>query len=291
MQPDPTIPPPDRRPRKPVIAVPAGAWDCHVHIFGPQDRFPLAARRTYTPPVSDVADFEAMLATVGVERAVIVQPSVYGTDNACTLDAVRRSQGRWRGVAVIDGATPDSALAEMNEAGFKGIRLNVATFQDATVLATLEHQAARLLEFGWHLQIFCESHYLPELFPRLDRIRNDIVIDHMGFVRDGSGPADKGFQALLARLREGRCWVKLSGAYRISRQGPPYDDVRPIAEALLAANPDRLVYGTDWPHPWAPDMTGPMPNDGDLMDQFAALVPDGGLRRRILVENPLRLYG
>ena len=285
------IPRPDRDTRKPATLVPSGAWDCHAHIYGLREKYPLWTGASYNPPVADVEDYRHMLEAVGIEHAVIVQPSAYGTDNHCTMDAVIRSNGAWRSVAVIDDKTTDAQLEEMNKVGFKGVRLHVFAAPDEAMQQQIERQAARVLPFGWHLQIFTESQYFPELFPQLDKIRNEIVVDHMGFVRGSLSAHDAGFQVLVARLREGRCWVKMSGAYRISRKGPPYDDARGIVEALLAANPDRLVFATDWPHPWAPDMTGPMPNDGDLVDQFAAIAQDEGLRRKIWVDNPARLYG
>jgi len=279
---------PDPAPRRPALALPPGSCDCHSHVFGPAARFPYAAGRAYTPPDCTTADYVQMLRTVGCERAVIVQPSCYGTDNSATLDALRSGSFAFRGVAVISGAESDAGLASMHEAGIRGIRLNLHTRGASLGLDDAVRLAARIRNFGWHLQIYADLATLPDLDALLAGLGSTVVIDHMGLPRVDQGTQAPAFARLLRALADGRCWVKLSGAYRLSRSHPGYPEVTPFARALVAANPERLVWGSDWPHP---NFDGAMPNDGDLVDLLADWIPDANSRRQVLVHNPARLYG
>ena len=273
-------------PGKPKLAIPAGSCDCHAHIFGPADKYPFAPNRSYTPPEAGIEAYGRMLAALGFERAVIVQPSVYGIDNRCTRDAVVASGGKWRGVAVVEPCVTESQLADLHAAGCRGVRINLL-FKGGLQLNVLEQIARAIKPLGWHVQLLLDGRDLPQLADRLKRLPVDVVVDHMGHMPASLGVGHAGFQTLLELLRGGRCWVKLSGAYRISSLPQPYDDAVPFARALVETAPDKLVFGTDWPHP---SITIPMPQDAMLLDLLPTWVPDEATRRRILVENPARLY-
>lgn len=273
-------------PGKPRLKIPPGSCDCHAHIFGPQNKYPYTPNRSYTPPDASIAAYRRMLAALGFEHGVIVQPSVYGTDNRCTRDAVVASAGKWRGVAVVDPGVSASVLSELHRDGFRGVRINLL-FKGGLQLDALEQIARAIGPLGWHVQLLLDGRDLPELAWRLERLPVDFVVDHMGHMPASLGVQHTGFQTLLRLLRGGKCWVKLSGAYRISSKPLPYDDAVPFARALVETAPDKLVFGTDWPHP---SITVPMPQDAALLDIFGTWVPDENTRRRILVENPARLY-
>lgn len=282
-------PPPDFNPRRPKLAFPPGATDCHAHVFGPADRYDYAPNRGYTPPDVLLEHYQHMLATLGVERAVLVQPSVYGTDNRAHLDALASAGPSFRMVAVVDDDVADGELERMAAAGVRGVRIN-AVNQGGLSLDILERMAARLNPLAWHIQLFVEVAKIAELEQRLAALPVPVVIDHMGHTTADKGLDHPGFQALLRLLRGGNTWVKLSGAYRLSREPrPPFSDIVPYARALIAAAPERCVWGTDWPHPMVNDR--PMPNDGDLADLLADWEPADAQRRAILVDNPARLYG
>lgn len=281
-----TIPGPHARTKPPRQTAPDGACDCHFHVFGPESRYPYSDARGYTPPDAPLAAYQAMLDTLGVTRAVIVQPSVYGTDNACSLDAVERLGDAARGVAVLDETVSDAELDRLHASGFRGTRFNIES-AGGVPEAQLEAVAARVATRGWHIQVYVDGGRLPELAPRLADLPTEIVIDHMGHMDPAAGTDQPGLAALIDLLRAGRCWAKLSGAYRIDTSGAPFAAATPIARALIEAAPDRLVWGTDWPHP---QVKGPMPDDGELFDWFLEVTADADLQRRILVDNPARLY-
>jgi predicted TIM-barrel fold metal-dependent hydrolase len=244
----------------------------------------MVAERGYTPPPARVQDFRAMHRVLGIERAVIVQPSVYGTDNRVTLDAIAAYGPECRGVAVVDPEIGAGDLVALHRAGIRGVRLNLSF--GGLGLDSLEAIAARIAPFGWHVQLLLDGRDLPDIAARLRALPVAVVVDHMGHMSVAHGLDHPGFRALLDLVGSG-AWVKLSGAYRVTAAGPPYADVAPLARALIAANPERAVWGTDWPHP-AHD--GPMPNDGDLLDGLLDWAPDEALRM-ILADNPARLYG
>lgn len=268
---------------------PAGATDCHMHIFGPYGRYPLSPGRSYTPPEASVAAYRAMCEAIGIERTVIVQPSIYGTDNAVTLDAVEAlGRDRARAVVVVDEGFDIPALRAMAERGACGVRFN-AVSGNGTPLAQLEALGRRLAELGWHLQLYAHPAEMLELEPVLARLPCPLVIDHMGGVKaDQQGADHPAFQALL-RLLHGGAWAKLCG-YRSSAAGTPYGDVAAMARAMIEAAPERCVWGTDWPHP---SLASPeeVPDDGVLMDALGDWAPEAAQRRAILVDNPARLYG
>lgn len=267
---------------------PANSTDCHCHIFGPYDRYPLSPGRSYTPPEASIAQYLEMLDTIGLRRTVIVQPSIYGTENTVTLDAVEAiGLDRARAVVVVDDSFDAAQLEAMAERGACGVRFN-AVSGNGTPLDQLERLAEHLAPLGWHLQLYTHAEHLPALEPVLARLPIPVVIDHMGGVQAREGGLDSpAFYALL-RLLERGAWAKLCG-YR-SSAGHPYADVAPMARAMIAAAPDRCVWGTDWPHP---SLHGPeeVPDDGYLLDLLGQWAPDLAQRQAILVDNPARLYG
>ncbi len=270
----------------PAWRSPAGGCDCHFHIFGPFERYPLSPRRSYTPSrPAPVAAYRRVADTLGLDRGIVVQASIHGTDNACTLDAVAELGPGYRAVVVVDATVTDADLRAMDARGARGVRFNIAT-GGGTPIDELDAIVARIAPLGWHLQVFTTAEHLAELAPRLGRLPVPLVIDHMGGAQAADGTETAGVRALRRLLDAGRTWVKLSG-YRASA-GPPYSDVAPLARALLAAAPERCVWGTDWPHP---NMAADVPDDGELFDLLGAWAPDEAARRRVLVDNPAALYG
>lgn len=281
------VPPPIANPTTPSWRPPAGATDCHIHIWGPESDYPYSPDRGYTPPDASVADYLHMLNTIGFERCVIVHPSVYGTDNRRSLDAAREFGAIARGVAVVDDSASESELRELHDSGFCGTRFNLVS-KGALDTRILENVAARVGEMGWHIQVFATGKMLVDVAPLLRKFKNDIVLDHIGGMDGTADLTQPGFQVMMDLLAEGRTWVKLSGAYRVDHGPAPWPQARPFAEALIDAAPDRLLWGTDWPHPGP---AGAMPDDGDLVNALGEWTTDETLRRKILVDNPAKLYG
>ncbi len=275
---------PPKTPRHPV---PAGAWDCHFHALGPVDRAALAPARAYDPPDCGVAEIQRLHDRLGFARGVIVQGSVYGTDNGVTLAGLRAAKGRYRGIAVIDADTPERALDDMAEAGVAGVRVNVL-YGGGVGFATGKAVEARVKARRWHIQLLIDIARPEVPWDWLERASVPLVFDHFGHFDARLGPGAPGFQRMLRLVRDGRAWVKITGPTRISAApAPEHADVRPLAEALVAAAPGRLVWGSDWPHV---ALWGRMPDDGDLVDDLARWGLDEAMRRQVLVENPLRLY-
>jgi predicted TIM-barrel fold metal-dependent hydrolase len=283
------IAPPHPDPHPPrAFTPPPGACDAHCHVFGPAHRFPFARDRSYTPPDAGIDDFERLQRRLGLSNAVFVQASCHGTDNAALLDALRRGGGRYGGVAMIDDDTPDADLDELHAAGARGTRFNfVAHLGGAPDPAAFWRTVERVAPRGWHVVLHFDARDLPAYAGLLADLPCPYVIDHMARVDATAGLDQAPFAALLDLLADERCWVKVSGAERLTAGGlPPYDDVVPYARALLAAAPDRVLWGTDWPHP----NVRHMPDDGDLLDLVADFAPDEATRHRLLVDNPRVLY-
>ena len=281
----------DPQPRKPRLVMPPLACDTHAHVCGPAARYAYSAARIYTPPDALPSQHRHMLTTLGVERAVLVQPSVYGTDNAAMLDALAADPLHMRAVAVLESGVSNTDLERMHALGVRGARCNIVDVKEGKgrlPLDMLNALAAKIRPFGWHLEFLMHVDEFPDLDRMLEGFPVDVVFGHLGYMRTDKGLAAPGFQALLRLLRSGRAWVKLTGPYRISTGAMPYSDVTPLAHALVDAAPGRVVWGTDWPHV---TLKGPMPNDGDLCDLLAAWVPDEAARHRVLVDNPAKLYG
>ncbi len=280
-------PHPDPHPPK-VFIPPPKACDAHCHIFGPASQFPFAKQRAYTPPDSGIDRFEELQERLGLSRAVFVQASCHGTDNSALLHAVRRGNGKYSGVAMIDDDTTDLEIRQLHEAGVRGIRFNfVAHLGGAPDLDTYWRLIKRIAPLGWHVALHFDAKDLPNYAQMLDQMPVPYLIDHMARIRVEDGLEQEPFQTLLAMLNDERAWVKLSGVERITASGsPPYSDVVPYIQALIATAPDRVLWGTDWPHPNVQHM----PDDGDLVDLLAAFTADDSVYSRILVENPERLY-
>jgi len=291
------------RPITPVnFPVPPNACDCHTHIIGDPREFPFFAGRVYTPEMALPKEMSALHRALHIKRVVIVTPSVYGTDNSATLYGLRARGANARGVAVIDEKTPESDLDTMAAAGVRGIRLNLATGgQTDLAVARLRLTAAldRIKSRNWHLQMYASMTVISGIKDLVSASPAPVVFDHFGGAQAALGLEQPGFADLVGLVRSGSAYVKISGAYRASTQAPDYLDVAPFAKALIAANPDRVVWGTDWPHPntspsghLATDVIPPLAiDDGRLFNQFAVWAPDAGLRNKILIDNPARLYG
>jgi predicted TIM-barrel fold metal-dependent hydrolase len=282
--------------------VPPGACDCHVHVFGPVERFPFAPERVFTPGPAAVEDLLALQRALHLERVVIVQPSSYGADNACTVDALRRLGARARGVAVIDAATDSAMLQSMHEAGVRGVRVNLETYSKhdpAVARELLEDAASRVAALGWHVQTYTNLAVLDGLHDAIQSLPVPLVVDHFGRPDAALGVSQQGFAALLSLVKSGKVYVKMSAPHRISAQ-PDYADAAAIARALLDANPDRVLWGTDWPHTGGrpgvsrrPDVLEPFrrEDDGAALNRLESWASDTVRLRKILAENPARLYG
>ena len=281
---------PDPKPKKPNFTPPPGACDAHCHIFGPAAKFPFAEGRSYTPPDAPFESMQVMQATLGIERAVIVQATCHGADNSAALAAIARSDGRYRGVAIVDDSFTDDDFKQLDEGGMRGIRFSFARhIGNAPDFTKVRRIVERIAPLGWHVVIYMEALDIVENADALADLPLPVVIDHMGRVKTKDGVEQEAFQLLLGLLRDqDDFWVKICGAERISSAGAPYSDAVPFAQACIEAAPSRVLWGTDWPHP---NIEGHMPNDGDLMNLLALHAPDEAVRNRILVDNPARLYG
>jgi len=294
------------QPRTPIaFDVPAGGCDCHTHIFGDPGRFPMTAARVYTPEPALVGEMRTLHRALHMDRVVVVQPSIYGTDNACTLDAVKQLGPRARAIAVIDvqARGSDTMLADMDAAGVRGIRLNLETsgIADPSVGSQRVRAALdRLRGSRWHIQMNTRLSMIDAIRAEVAGAPVRFVFDHFGGAQASLGQDQPGFRSLVDLVRGGSAYVKISGAYRSSTQSPNYPDVTPFAKALIAANPQRILWGTDWPHPDSTPVTGrkntdiaPLLqiDDGALLNQLPVWAPDAALRTRILVSNPAELYG
>lgn len=289
----PLCPGPDPEPRAPRFDPPAGACDAHAHTFPAEHAGRYTPARSYTPPPASLADYLRVLDRLGLARGVLTQPSVYATDNSAILDGVAAAPDRLRAVAAVGQDVTDAELARLDAAGVVGVRVNIVDaggmpFED---LDAVWRFTERIAPLGWHLELLAHVDALGgdgALLSRLGALPVPVVFGHLGYLKTDKGVDHPAFQRFLELMRGGRAWVKLTGAYRISSvDGPPYPDVAPFAQALLSANPDRVVWGTDWPHP---RHHGRMPNDGDLLNQLADWTDDAALRARVLAQNPAALY-
>ena len=283
-----TTAPPDPHTRKPKFRPPPLACDAHCHVFGPAAKFPYAPDAPYWPPDSPFEGLQELHSMLGIERAVIVHASCHGADMRVTLDAIARSGGRYRGTAIIDESYEEKDFEKMHAGGIRGVRFNfVKHLGGRPDMAFFNRTVQRLPELGWHLILHLDAQDLVEFKDLFRKIPVPMVIDHMGRVNAADGLDQPPFKVLLEFMRNPNGWVKICGAERVSSKGPPFTDALPFAQALIAAAPERILWGTDWPHPnvkW-------MPNDGDLVDLLALAAPDFEIQKKILVENPARLYG
>ena len=292
------------QPSTPVnFDVPAGACDTHTHVFGDPQRFPFAPARAYTPEPASVAEMRALHTALHTDRVVIVHPSVYGTDNSCTLDGMKQLGSIARGIAVIDEKTPESALDEMDRAGMRGIRINLETSgqsDPAVARQRFQEGVDRIKRRSkWHIQVYTRLSVIEGIKDQVMAAPMPVVFDHFGGAQAAPGVSQPGFDTLLDLVRKGKAYVKISAPYRSSTQPPDYADVAPLAKALIAANPQRILWGSDWPHPASPVAHRPVTDitplwqvdDGRIFNQLPVWAPDAALRTTILVENPAKLYG
>ena len=289
----PVCAPPDPHPHTPKFEFPPFACDCHAHICGPQSVYNYIPERIYSPPDALLPEYTRVLDTLGCSRAVLVQPSFHGTDNSAMLAVMKTAGPAFRGVAVVADTATVHELEAMHAAGVRGARLNIVDVREGKGQLPIERIAKladRIKPFGWHIEFLMHVDEFPDLDATLGKLPVDVVFGHLGYVKTEKGIAAPGFQALLRLLRGGRAWVKLTGAYRISWQTLPHADTNEFAHALMATAPDRIVWGTDWPHVMT-KWTIPMPNDGAVADLLLDWIPDAPLRRRVLAENPATLYG
>jgi predicted TIM-barrel fold metal-dependent hydrolase len=291
------------QPSTPVnFDVPEGACDCHVHVFQDPNKFPMLPTRPYTPELVSVDELRSLHRALHIERVVVVQTTVYGTDNSNTLDAMKQLGSRARGVVVIDEKTPNSALDEMERAGVRGIRINLETAgQTDPAIARQRFQAAveRVKGRKLHIQIYARLSVIMGIKDQVESAPVPVVFDHFGGTQAALGVDQPGFRNLLDLVKSGKAYVKISAPYRSSTLAPDYPDVAPIAQALIAANPQRILWASDWPHPGTPESsrknTEITPffqiDDGRILNLLPLWAPDAAIRKMILVENPAKLYG
>src|SRR5262245_8874390 len=280
----------------PAIRAPAGACDAHFHVFGPESRYPYRdPKLRYKPPLAPLEEYLALAAKLGIERFVFVQPSAYGRDNDCMLDAMREvGTARCRGIVDVDADASDAEFERLNGLGVRGVRINVSPVHPpepglaAKLMPRIDRLEPRCAELGWSLDFLLPGWLTQEMMGRLATLKVDFTLAHMGMFLAKDGVAQPGFQQLLGLLRsgDGRCGVKLTGVYRMS-QAPGFADATPLAQALAATAPDRLIWGTDDPHVSFADRTGSV----SLFNLLGPWIPDQGTRRKVLVDNPARLYG
>jgi 2-pyrone-4,6-dicarboxylate lactonase len=269
----------------PLFTVPIDSCDTHAHVVINDPDHPMTANRSYTPPTASEASYLSMLNSTGMSRGVLVQISVMGTDNNYMLQVLRNNPDRLRGVAVVDTNITDKELVQMHDSGVRGLRINTL-FGGGISFDALEKLAPRVEEMGWNMQFLMDARQLPELMPRMRALPCTCVIDHMGHMPMPISLDDPGTQALFSLVKDNGFWVKLSGAYRMSEHYPEFSDVTPLAKALINIAPDRMVWGSDWPHV----AIKRMPDTGRMLNLLATWAPDEKVRNKILVENPAALY-
>jgi predicted TIM-barrel fold metal-dependent hydrolase len=268
-----------------------GACDCHAHVCGPERRYPYAAGRLYTPEDALPADYRRMLDSLGLERGVLVQPSIYGTDNRALLDALATDPGRLRGVAVVPYDIHARELEKLHQAGVRGVRQNIVDLKEGKgvlPLDDLRRLAVKVKPFGWHVEFLMHVDEFPDLDRSLADFPVDVVFGHLGYVPASRKTSEPGFQALLRRMKDGKAWVKLSAPYRLTAGALPYPETDVFARALVDAAPERLLWGSDWPHVF---IKSALPDDANLLKLLEHWVPDREMHKRILVDHPARLYG
>jgi predicted TIM-barrel fold metal-dependent hydrolase len=289
--------PPDPNTRAPKVTLPPNSCDTHFHVFGPPEKFPFVSTHEYTPPAAPLEHYLKMIAVIGIERAVVVQPSVHGLDNSATLDAIRNANGNFRGVGRIDDKTSKDDLRRLHEGGIRGVRFNLLDRPRGNIkLDVLDRCVENVTALGWSVDLHIDTKNLLEQEKRIRNMPVPVVIDHIARVKPAEGIDQLGFQLLLDLMKLKHVWGKISGADKICNTrveayfGLPFVEVIPYARAVIAAAPERVIWGTDWPHSntFAPGYT---PNDGDLIDLLAEFAPDERTRRKILVDNPAVLYG
>jgi len=275
-------------PKKPDFKVPDGAVDAHCHVFGPAASFPYAPERKYTPVDAPKEKLFALRDHLGFSKNVIVQASCHGKDNAALIDALEAANDHARGVAVVSPDITDDELARMDKAGVRAVRFNfLKRLVDPAPKPVYTRMAERVAELGWHVVVYFEEADREELVPFLKSLPTKVVIDHMGRPEIQAGVSNPGFAAFLSLMDEDKFWVKVGCPERLTHDGPPYNDVAPFARALVERAPDRVLWGTDWPHP---NMKSHLPDDGLLVDRIPFIAPTENLQKKLLIDNPILLY-
>jgi 2-pyrone-4,6-dicarboxylate lactonase len=287
-KPIPSIAPPDPNTKVPDFKLPPKSCDTHTHIFGPASTYPFAANRPYNPPEAPLEAFRALHQKIGVERCVIVNATVHGTDNRVVTDAIAQSGGAYKGIANVNDEMSDKELEGLDKAGIRGCRFAfLKRLGGVGDMAKFNRIVHRVAELGWHVDVYFEPGTIGEFAPTLSALPTSYVIDHMGTTLAAKGLDDPSFQALLdLQAKDEKCWVKISGLERASAGGRPFHDSVPFAKKLIDNAPDRVLWGTDWPHP----NVKIMPNDGEIVDLIPLYAPDPAVRQKLLVENPAKLF-
>jgi 2-pyrone-4,6-dicarboxylate lactonase len=284
----PTIAPPDPDTKTPAFKLPPKSCDTHTHIFGPDSRYPYADNRPYTPAAAPLEAFRALHEKIGVDRCVIVNATVHGFDNRVVTDAIALSEGRYKGIANVNDTMSDAELRTLDQAGIRGCRFTfLKRLGGVGDMDAFNRLVRRVAQLGWHVDVYLEPGTIREFAPLLSALPVIYVIDHMGTISAGNGSDHPEFEALLElQKRDAKCWIKITGLERASGGGRPFEDSVPFAKALVDNAPDRVIWGTDWPHP----NVKTMPNDGDIVDLVPLYAPDPAVRQKLLVANPARLF-
>jgi D-galactarolactone isomerase len=278
--------PPIKSTKKPKLTPPPGAVDTHIHVY--HHRYPTAATAVVKPADASVADYLAARERLGVHRTVVVQPSAYGLDNTCTLDAMAEIGPSARGIAVCNEETSDAELERLDKLGIRGLRFFMLK-GGAVTWDSLETMSARIAPLGWHIVLQLDGRDFPQYEARIKQLPSHVILDHTGKFLEPVPPDHPAFRALLRLLEADNRWLKLAAPYETSKLGPPfYDDVGALAKALVKAAPDRVIWASNWPHP-SSGFDGP--DDADMLDLLLDWAPDDATRKKILVDNPVRLYG
>ena len=283
--------PPDPNPRKPKFRAPPGACDTHCHIFGPPDIFPYSENRRYTPPAAPLDHYLQMLDIIGVERGIVVQPNAHATDNAVSLDAIARSNGRLLGVGRVDDDTTDKEIEQMHAGGIRSVRFEFVSGRAGSANEPLfDRVMKRVAPYGWAIELHTDPKVMVEHIDWFKSIKANAIVDHFARLQTTDGIDQPAFKLLLELMKRDNYWVKISGADERTPSGYPYPEIVPYAHALIKIAPDRVIWGTNWPHSniFEP---GEIPNDGLLLDLMLDFAPDEAVRNRILVDNPARLFG
>jgi 2-pyrone-4,6-dicarboxylate lactonase len=280
--------PPHPSPKTPDLVLPDGACDAHCHVFGPGDVFPYSSSATYRPEDAPKEKLFALHRHLGLSRSVVVQASCHGTDNRAMVDALEAGNGNYRGIAMVERDVTGADLQALHEAGVRGVRFNfVAHLGEAADQDAVREIVAKIRPFGWHIVVHFDSHWLEGLAPFLKSLDIVTVIDHMGRIDASAGVGQQAFQLLLELMEDERFWVKVCGSERLSRSGPPFHDAAEYGRLLVEKFPNRVLWGTDWPHP---NIKANMPDDGELVDLLKIIAPTPESLKRLVVDNPTRLY-
>ncbi|MEQ8446640.1 MAG: amidohydrolase family protein [Pelagibacterium sp.] len=280
--------PPHPSPKTPDLVLPDGACDAHCHVFGPGEVFPYSSSATYRPEDAPKEKLFALHRHLGLSRSVVVQASCHGTDNRAMVDALEAGNGNYRGIAMVERDVTGADLQALHEAGVRGVRFNfVAHLGEAADQDAVREIVAKIKPFGWHIVVHFDSHWLEDLAPFLKSLDIVTVIDHMGRIDASAGVGQQAFQLLLELMEDERFWVKVCGSERLSRSGPPFHDAAEYGRLLVEKFPNRVLWGTDWPHP---NIKANMPDDGELVDLLKVIAPTPESVKRLVVDNPTRLY-